>query len=221
MFARIIYVAVLGFLALVPGSVIAQEPDAEMQEMRQQLRDIGMQVMQKMAEKGIDPQQFFGDIRQQMQDGSLDMAALQQKLVDSDLIDKDTVTQMQTKAQSATLNSIKRQLEVNDAEWAALLPKIQRVIIASADGESSNQLRGLIAGFTGGQLPKSDVSKRRQELQAALAIPATTPGEIQTKLRALREARQKAKEELGAAQKDLIELLTVRQETALVLLGLL
>ena len=221
MFTRIIQVVFLSFLALASVSVFAQDADPGMQEMRQQLQQIGMAVMQNMTQKGIDPQKFFGDIRQQMQDGTLDMAALQQKLVDDGLIEKETVTQMQTTVQNATLNSIKRQLGVTDAEWTVLLPKIQRVMIASGDTDNSNPMRGMIAGLMRGQLVKSDAVKGKQELKAAIANPTTTPAEIQSKLGAVRETKQKAKDELTAAQKELIELLTVRQEAVLTILGLL
>ena len=128
---------------------------------------------------------------------------------------------MQTTAQNATLNSIKRQLGVTDAEWTVLLPKIQRVMIASGDTDNSNPMRGMIAGLMRGQLVKSDVVKGKQELKAAITNPTTTPAEIQSKLGAVREAKQKAKDELTAAQKELIELLTVRQEAVLIILGLL
>ena len=45
--------------------------------------------------------------------------------------------------------------------------------------------------------------------------------EIKSKLTVLRKAREKAKRELAKAQKELSELLTVRQEAQLVLMGLL
>jgi hypothetical protein len=221
MFARIIQTLLLASLTLTASSVFAQEPDPDMQEMRQKMQQIGMQVMQNMAQKGVDPQEFFGQVRQQMQEGTFDMAAFQKKMVDDGLIDKETVAQMQTTAQSATLNSIRRQLGVSEAEWIALQPKIQRVIIANGDADNSNPAGGVIAGFMRGQMPKSDVTKRKQELQSAIASSATTAADVQLKLAALRDARLKAKEELAAAQKDLVEVLTVRQEAALVLLGLL
>ncbi len=221
MFTRTIQTVFLGILAFAACAAAAQEPDPDQQAMREQMQQIGQTVMQNMAQKGIDPQQFFGDVRQQFQNGTFDLAALQKKMVDQGLIDKETITKMQTTAQSATLNSIRRQLNVSDEEWAALQPKIQRVVIANGDADNSNPMRGMMAGLMTGQTTKSDLTKARQELAATLANEASTPAEIQAKLAALRDARQKAKEELAAAKKELIELLTIRQESALVILGLL
>jgi hypothetical protein len=221
MCARVIQVLLASVLALASGPAFAQEDTAEMQDMRQQFQQIREQVLQNMAQKGIDPMQFFGDIRQQMQNGTFDMAALQQKLIDQELLDKETIAKLQTTAQNATLNLIQRQLDVNDAEWGVLQPKIQRVIAANFEAGVSNRTGPAMMALTSGKLPTSEVAKRKKELQAAIANPKTTNGEFQLKLRALRDASQKAKEELDAAQKDLIGVLTVRQEAVLVLLGVL
>ncbi len=59
------------------------------------------------------------------------------------------------------------------------------------------------------------------ELQTTLADPNTTVGQIKEKLATVREAHQKAQAELIAARKDLLELLTLDQEAALVSLGYL
>jgi hypothetical protein len=196
--------------------------DPEMHEIAQQMQQITVQAMQKMAEKGIEPREIFGEI--QASDGPPDMAVIQQKLVDRGLIDKESITKLQTKAQSASLNSIRRQLGVtDDAEWAIILPKIQRIVNASADSETSKQMPGImmIPGLTNGQRSKSDVTMKKQALQAALANATTTQTGFQIKIDALREARQKANEELNAARKDLMEVLTVRQEGILTILGLL
>jgi outer membrane murein-binding lipoprotein Lpp len=210
-------------IVVVPGALSAQEgtDTPEMQELTQQFQQMRNQVLLNMVQKGIDPREFFGDLRQQMQNGTLDVAALQQKLVDQGLIEKDAITQMQTKAQGATLGSIRRQLGVTDDEWKVLEPKIQRILAATGDAGSSNPMSGLIAGFMRGQSTASDVTKRMRELQGAVSDPATKPDALQQKLTAWRDARQKAKEELAAAQKDLIELLSPRQEAVLAMLGLL
>jgi hypothetical protein len=65
------------------------------------------------------------------------------------------------------------------------------------------------------------ISQVQSDLQGALADPKTTADEIQDKVAALRNARQKAKADLDAAQKDLLELLTADQEAILVSLGYL
>ena len=219
MFMRMLQVLCVGMLVCANWTALAGEANPEMQDMRQQMQ----QIMQSMVEKGIDPQEFFGDVRQQMMDGTFDLAALQQKLVDKGIVDKETMEKMQATAQNAPLNAIRRQLEVSDEEWKALQPKIQRVLTASGEASSpgpAGQMGGGLA-FLSRQMTKGEVSKRRADLQAATNNPAGAPGDIQTKLSALREATKKAQEELAAAQKDLIEVLTSRQEAVLALLGLL
>ena len=65
------------------------------------------------------------------------------------------------------------------------------------------------------------VEKALQELQAVLDNEEARPMEIKQKLTALRQAREKVKQELAKAQQELRGLLTARQEAQLVLMGLL
>jgi len=67
----------------------------------------------------------------------------------------------------------------------------------------------------------SAVMLKLAELRTALADPNTTPEQLQEKIGAVRGARQKAKAELAAARKDLLELLTPDQEAVLVSLDYL
>ena len=66
---------------------------------------------------------------------------------------------------------------------------------------------------------QSAVGKATQDLQTTLENKSATPEEIAAKLKAVREARAKAKEQVTAAQKDLKEVLTQRQEAVLVNMG--
>lgn len=59
------------------------------------------------------------------------------------------------------------------------------------------------------------------DLLGAVTDAKTTPEQLQQKLAAVRAARQKARADLAAAQKDLLELLTADQEAVLVDLGFL
>ena len=58
-------------------------------------------------------------------------------------------------------------------------------------------------------------------MKMALDNPQSTPQEIQEKVAAVRQATQRAKADLAAARKDLIELLTADQQAVLVGLGYL
>ena len=73
-------------------------------------------------------------------------------------------------------------------------------------------------GFTGGGgFPTIDFT----DLTATLENKDASPDDIKAKLTALREAREKAKTELAAAQKELKDVLTQRQEATLVNMSML
>jgi hypothetical protein len=67
----------------------------------------------------------------------------------------------------------------------------------------------------------TEVDKASDALQTTLENTAATPDEVKTKLTALRAAKEKAKAELATAQQDLRQVLTLRQEAQLVLMGML
>lgn len=57
------------------------------------------------------------------------------------------------------------------------------------------------------------------QLRTTLENSSASPEEIKTQLTAVRQAREKAKQDLAAAQADLKKILTVRQEAVLVEMG--
>jgi hypothetical protein len=71
------------------------------------------------------------------------------------------------------------------------------------------------------QREQSAVGKAAQELQEVLRGETAKPEQIKAKLKALRTAKVKAKKDLAAAQKELKQSLTVKQEAILVLSGYL
>lgn len=83
-------------------------------------------------------------------------------------------------------------------------------------GDRAQRPRG---GMFGGEPTAVDTAA--DELQTTLENTSATPEEIKSKLTALRTAKEKAKQELAVAQKDLREVLTLRQEAQLVVMGLL
>jgi hypothetical protein len=60
-----------------------------------------------------------------------------------------------------------------------------------------------------------------QSLRDTLDNKDASAADIDSKLKALRDAREKSRAELAAAQKDLKEVLTGRQEAVLVVNGML
>ncbi len=131
------------------------------------------------------------------------------------------------------LERIKETLQATDEEWTVLKPRIEKVQTLSQQANVGGGMRMLFARRArragtpeGGEAAEpapelSAVEKAIQDLQTVLANEQATPEEIAAKLTALREAREKANQELAKAQEGLRGLLAVRQEAQLVLMGLL
>jgi ElaB/YqjD/DUF883 family membrane-anchored ribosome-binding protein len=119
---------------------------------------------------------------------------------------------------------LKEQLQVNDDEWKALQPKIEKVMEAQRDASGG---RGMFrGGRRGGQDqpnngPTSPVQDKARELQTVLESKDSKPEQIKSALSAYREARATARANLTKAQDELRELLTTRQESVLVMMGML
>lgn len=117
------------------------------------------------------------------------------------------------------MDQLKTDLGATDEEFKVLQPKIEKVRTIQRE---SGQQRGMGMGRGGPNAPAVDpatlppVGKALAELKTVLDNKDATPEQIKTKLTALREAKAKAKEDLKAAQKELTELLTARQEAVLV-----
>ena len=131
---------------------------------------------------------------------------------------------------------MKQALGATDEEWKVLQPRIEKVQTLS------RQTRGGGMGFmfsgrrSGGDnregdkpqsdrppsdRPQSEVEKKVEGLQKVLENKEAKPEEIKTALAGLREAKAKARQELETAQKELREVVTVRQEAQLVTMSIL
>jgi Spy/CpxP family protein refolding chaperone len=86
-------------------------------------------------------------------------------------------------------------------------------------GDRGDRQRGGPGGLFGGD-ENSPVALASRELQKSVENNAGAD-ELKARLTALREARTKAREELTKAQHELRELLTTKQEAALVMMGML
>jgi predicted RNase H-like nuclease (RuvC/YqgF family) len=120
------------------------------------------------------------------------------------------------------MERIRENLKVTDAEWEALRPKIEKV------QGLQMQLRGGARMFSqradqgqNAEQPSTEVEKKGAELKKLLDDQSSKPEAIKEALKALREAREKTKADLTAAQKDLRVSLNPRQEAFLVLVGIL
>ncbi|NQT02338.1 MAG: hypothetical protein HQ580_09960 [Planctomycetes bacterium] len=75
--------------------------------------------------------------------------------------------------------------------------------------------------FQNSDHPPTEGERICEELQLLLQVPDASPGEINQKLAALRQARAKARRQLVQAQQELRKVLNFRQQARLVLMGLL
>ena len=127
------------------------------------------------------------------------------------------------------MTRIKETLGATDEEWKVLGPKVEKVQTLFGQLRSGGQ-RGMFGGGRGGRQeaapaqPARDLSaveKAAEDLRTTLENKDAKPDDVKKKLGALREEREKAKQNLAQAQDELRQLLTVKQEAQLVLMGLL
>jgi hypothetical protein len=139
---------------------------------------------------------------------------------------------------------LKQALKVSDDEWNVIQPLLQKVQEKQREagrggmGGMGGGRRGGGQGGPGGQAspgaqPAADQGNQNNRqnrgggspeadaLQTALQNDGTSAEEIKTKLTALRQSRKKSQAELEQARADLSKILTVKQEAALVLMGML
>jgi hypothetical protein len=168
--------------------------------------------------------QFFQDMGQRMQDGTLDFAGLQQELVDKGLVEQSAIDKLNGSVQRVTFATLKEQLKATDDEWTVIQPKIQIVLSAQArvtTGGARIGGFGQMGGFIAKELGPNPVPQALTALRLTLKNTNATNEEIAEKLKALRDAEQSTKDTLANAQKDLRDILTVRQEAILARIGLL
>jgi hypothetical protein len=128
-------------------------------------------------------------------------------------------------------------LGMSDEEWAVIGPYVLKVSTLSSSSSNRGSAMRTLMGTRGNRTDDTGQDKSQDQrgrdttkdggdesleaLQTLLDDENATSGEIKTKLAALRKAREKSKQELIAAQRELRELLTLRQEATLVVMGLL
>jgi len=118
------------------------------------------------------------------------------------------------------------QLGVSEEEWAVLKPKIDKVRTLRMQSMTGFGGMGFGApggpgGPFGGDRAASPVQQANRELQDALNNKGTPDDVVKAKLAAVRDAKAKAQQDLKAAQDELKDLVTARQEATLVTMGVL
>jgi len=124
---------------------------------------------------------------------------------------------------------MQERLGATAAEWKVLGPRVMKV------SELSRQLRGggrgnQRGGSRGGRPDSQQNAPARQpsaievaqeQLRTLLDNTSATPDQIKQRIAALRTARKQVQQQLVVAQKNLTQIVTVRQEAQLIMMGLL
>ena len=131
--------------------------------------------------------------------------------------------------QERMIERFKEVMECSDEEWQVIAPKVLSVYRLS--NQSRTGTIRTIMGRTsqgnqsGNRRTRTSTSNQSDEsltkLQELLENENATTSDIKKLVSEVRKAREKSEQELATAQKELRELLTVRQEAILITLGLL
>lgn len=119
---------------------------------------------------------------------------------------------------------MKERMGATDEEWTVIKPRLEEVMKLS---QNAGGMRGMFGrgrgrdGQPNTEAPTEPVQIAIDDLQKTLDKEAPTAAEIKAKLAALRGAREKNKQELVIAQQKLKEVLSVKQEAILVMMGML
>ena len=140
--------------------------------------------------------------------------------------------------QQMMMDMLKTQLAAQDDEWKVIEPKLKKVMDDQRDLRPN--MRGMFGGgpggFGGGRRggdqggggggggappeATTPVAKASEDLQNTLKGNPSDEA-VDKKLTAYRDARDKAKTDMAADQKDLKGVLTAKQEATLVMMGML
>jgi hypothetical protein len=131
------------------------------------------------------------------------------------------------RVREAMFLGLKIKLEAGDEEWKVLGPKIAAVVQAQEEmqvrpaGRPGGPRVMGVSPFGGADAEPSEMAKAAERLRAVARDPKSSPDEITRRLVGYRDTRDAARRKLEAAQRDLLEVLTVRQEGVLTMLGIL
>jgi len=127
-----------------------------------------------------------------------------------------------------TLERLRVQLKPTDEEWKVLAPRIEKLLLAQQDvraglrGAGRGGFGGAFGNFGGNNLaPTTEVEEAAADLREVAQDPTVNSAEAKRRLSIYRKAREKARQRVEEAGRDLKELLSQRQEGLLVMLGVL
>lgn len=127
-----------------------------------------------------------------------------------------------------TMNQrLKQLMGSTDEEWTVIGPKILKVYTLISSQTRGVQVRALMDTSNqtraGNNQASSNSSgdKTLEELQTLVTSEDATTTQIKSKMSEVRAAKEKSRQELSKAQKELRELLSLKQEAILISVGLL
>ena len=123
---------------------------------------------------------------------------------------------------------LKEKMGVSDEDWAAIEPRVFKVMAAQRDAGGGGMGMGMLFGFGGAGGPGggedesklTPTAKAAKDLQASIEANAGAD-ELAARMAALRDAQAKARQQLADARSSLKELLTRKQEAVLLMVGIL
>ena len=136
-------------------------------------------------------------------------------------------------AMNRYLDQIRKRLGASDEEWAVLLPRLENLIRAQQEARTGiSGLRGggggagpgggRGAGLLGPSRDKpSDLELAAEAVRLAARDPDIPNRDTSLALKEYRKERDKARAKLAAAEQEIRDLVTQRQEAILVMLGVL
>lgn len=125
------------------------------------------------------------------------------------------------------MERLREQLGASEKEWTVLGPRVEKVMELSRQTRGGGMrflFRGRRGGRRGGEEESRDLNPVQQaalDLSEAVQAEGASAAAIKEKLTALREAREKVKADLEKVRAQLREVVTLKQEAQLVLMGML
>jgi hypothetical protein len=146
--------------------------------------------------------------------------------------DPNQMRQMRDRFRQQAADRMKESLGASDEEWKILYPRVEKVqnLVRDAQGGGMRMgRRGRMGRGRGGgtgrevqpQGEQTDLQKKSEALRTLLENEDAKPAAIKGALDGFRKAREKSRQELAIARKELRGVVTLRQEAQLVLMGLL
>ncbi|MGD2174589.1 MAG: hypothetical protein PVJ27_04230 [Candidatus Brocadiaceae bacterium] len=138
--------------------------------------------------------------------------------------------------QQMMMERMREALGAGEEEWEVIGPRLEKVMALQRATRPGRAAMGMMFGGRRGrpgggaeerarpeeaEEEQTPLQEASDDLQTALADESTPPAQVQQKLTAYRAAREQALQELDRAQEKLREVLSVRQEARLVLMGML